>query len=338
MAPPPPAPTPPGLIPPGLARISVVVPVYGGWEYVHRLLTDLQAVPAIAEIVVVDDAHPEPPPADIEQWHRAVRYHRRSTNGGFAAAVNTGVEHAHHEVVLVLNADLCVDPTMVAGLHERVVAEPEAIHGPQIDSGEGPQVDQQRPFPTQRSLLLEFLVPLRLAPALDRRLRGLDHQPATEPVDVDWLSGACLGFTRATFATIGPLDERFGMYVEDAEWQHRAHRLGVARRYHPDLVVRHDIGHGAFRDQARVDERYLAAWAASLTLLDMRGAPMWLVRALLGLGAIVNTPFVLARQLGARLGRIRRGPSLAAYWRVPRLPTRAPVHRGANQAAPGVED
>ncbi len=296
-----------------------MVPVYGNWGYVQALLSDLAGL-GLSEIVLIDDAHPDPPPPSFSAGETPIRYYRRDRNGGFAAAVNTGVRLAAGDFVLLLNADLRITHDVARQLVHRLAKRPDAIHGTKVVSSDGPAVNQCRPFPTRRGMLIEFCTVLRLVPKLDRRLRGVAGPEPTTTTKVAWLSGACLAFARSTFDRIGPLEERFVMYVEDAEWQMRANGLGIDSLYHADLAVQHDTGHGAFDSQAGVDRWFLAGWQANLTLLEMQDKAGLTTRALLLAIAVVNIPFAIARRMAATTGRVPLGPTPQTYLRIPFQP------------------
>jgi GT2 family glycosyltransferase len=90
--------------------IDVIIPVYGGVEQTRRcidsVLAQQQAAPH--EVVVVDDASPEPAIAgyldDLARQGR-ISLHRNETNLGFVRSVNRGMAlHGDRDVVL-LNSD-----------------------------------------------------------------------------------------------------------------------------------------------------------------------------------------------------------------------------------------
>ena len=69
---------------------SIVVPTYGRPEYLGECLASiLQQTVEDFEVVVVDDASPDPVELPVEDAR--LRLLRRDTNGGPAAARNTGM-------------------------------------------------------------------------------------------------------------------------------------------------------------------------------------------------------------------------------------------------------
>jgi N-acetylglucosaminyl-diphospho-decaprenol L-rhamnosyltransferase len=72
-------------------------------------------------------------------------------------------------------------------------------------------------------------------------------EPVDGPVDIpmiedalDCISGASMYVARACLEKIGPMDERFFLYYEDADWSMRAKRHGLG--YARDSIVRHTGG------------------------------------------------------------------------------------------------
>jgi GT2 family glycosyltransferase len=65
---------------------------------------------------------------------------------------------------------------------------------------------------------------------------------AEEPVEVDWVSGACMALRRRILDEIGGLDERFFMYFEDADLCRRAREAGWSVFYLPTVRVHHEAG------------------------------------------------------------------------------------------------
>ena len=82
---------------------------------------------------------------------------------------------------------------------------------------------------------------------------------ATDPIDVDWVSGVCLMTRRDTFERLGGLDESFFMYWEDADYCRRAANAGHRCRYVPSVTVRHATGASALYDPARAISEFHAS-------------------------------------------------------------------------------
>jgi GT2 family glycosyltransferase/glycosyltransferase involved in cell wall biosynthesis len=102
--------------------LAVVVPVYRDIGVTKACLAALQAaLPANTEVIVIDDATPEPALAawldGLAQAGR-IKLIRHARNQGFPAAVNSGLQAAGRRDVLLLNSDTLVPPGAIERLAE----------------------------------------------------------------------------------------------------------------------------------------------------------------------------------------------------------------------------
>jgi len=93
------------------APVAVIVPVYRGLDQTRACVESLQRArtDAAREIVLVDDATPEP---ELKRWLDGIREDvtllRNSANQGFVASVNRGMDYAAGRDVVLLNSDTLV--------------------------------------------------------------------------------------------------------------------------------------------------------------------------------------------------------------------------------------
>jgi GT2 family glycosyltransferase len=90
--------------------VDVVIPVYKGFEYTRRCLQSvLSASQQTAfEVVVVDDASPEPQITGfLDELNKKglITLIRNTSNQGYAASVNVGMRLHHDRDVILLNSD-----------------------------------------------------------------------------------------------------------------------------------------------------------------------------------------------------------------------------------------
>ena len=71
-----------------------------------------------------------------------------------------------------------------------------------------------------------------------RNLPARDPADAT-PVEVDWVSGACMCVRRDAFDAVGGLDEGFFLYWEDADFCRRLKHAGWRTMYVPTAGAVH---------------------------------------------------------------------------------------------------
>jgi N-acetylglucosaminyl-diphospho-decaprenol L-rhamnosyltransferase len=165
-------------------------------------------------------------------------------NRGFAAGCNVGIGRAAHaEVIVLLNPDVEVASDFLARVASLEWPPDVAARGPAILDGRGQVEQSARGFPRARTALLGRTSLLaRIRPASPLLREELLADPGAGARPVDWVSGACLIAPAQRFGAVGPLDEGYFMYWEDADWCRRAHAMGYSVVYEPQLTVTHHQG------------------------------------------------------------------------------------------------
>ncbi|PYP77472.1 MAG: polysaccharide deacetylase [Gemmatimonadetes bacterium] len=100
--------------------VSIVVPAYNEQKVIVQTIASLlqQQYAGAIEIVVVDDGSADDTTATVKNAygaHPLVSVYRKE-NGGKASALNFGIAHARHEIVIGLDADTIFDDDTVAEL------------------------------------------------------------------------------------------------------------------------------------------------------------------------------------------------------------------------------
>jgi GT2 family glycosyltransferase len=70
---------------------------------------------------------------------------------------------------------------------------------------------------------------------------GEEGERHDTPREIEWASGCALFFPVRVVDLIGPLDERYFLYLEDVDWSLRARRHGVSIWYVPNARLWHDV-------------------------------------------------------------------------------------------------
>lgn len=242
----PPATQLPGLTEPSLAMdanamtvdLAVVIVTYNSASEVGQLLDSLaDALDGLtADVVVVDNGSVDDTVALLEGRPdcRVVR----STNDGYAAAINRGVRAAaKSEAILVANPDLIMTPDSAGVLVDALRRSGAGIVAPRILNADGSLEESLRREPSiPRAIGLSRTgIPL-LAECL---MRPGEYDV---PRIVDWALGAALVISRACFDAVGGWDESYFLYSEETEFCLRARDLGFVTRYEPRAVVTHLAG------------------------------------------------------------------------------------------------
>ena len=186
-----------------------------------------------------------------EQFRSKVDVWVSSSNVGFAAAANRCVELASHEWVLLLNPDARLGTEALQRLAHMVTRDKSAgdrLYCGWLISGQRVQVDAMM-------LWIFSLSRLVRRPWYRRRL---EREAERVTVEVQKVSGgACFG-ARSTMIALGPYDDRFFLYGEDADMSVRARRKGLALVAVPGVRVAHRAAssqatHSSLVEAARAD-------------------------------------------------------------------------------------
>ncbi len=192
----------------------------------------------VAERVVVDNASGD---GSVERLRAAgVEVVARASNDGFAAGVNAGFAATSAPVVVVLNPDTEPRPGAIARLVARLDERPRVgLAAPRLVFGDGrPQPSAYKRFPGLGILFLELCTPLGYL---------LVHLPRLDPyrgTPARHVLGAAMAIRRAAYDDAGPFDEGFFLYLEETDWQRRAHERGWTVEVVDDAEVVHLVRGG----------------------------------------------------------------------------------------------
>jgi len=233
----------------GAPRVSIIIV---NWRARDVLLDCLAALlppgtPADQrQVLVIDNASGDGSVETVARRYPAVRQIRNPDNRGFARAVNQGLALAAAPFALVLNPDVVIRPAAIAALLEFMEREPGvAAAGPCLRNPDGSLQGSARRRPSVwtglfgRSACLTRWFPGN--PVSRRELMAIDER-VVQPRDVDWLSGACLMVRRRAWEQVGPMDERFFLFWEDADWCLRFRNAGWRVVYVPAASAIHRVG------------------------------------------------------------------------------------------------
>lgn len=297
--------------------LSIVIVSFNTRELLGRCLASLPAAagPLSFETIVVDNGSRDGSRSMVRDRFPDARLIEAGTNLGFARAHNRGQGEARGRIHVWLNPDCEMSEGSLAALHDHLVRGSEVgAAGPRLVYPDGtPQPSAQR-FPSALRVIYHFLGARRLvglpvtrwaANAAGREARSYLEAlaPGIEPRSVDWVSGACLA-TRAEVVTrVGPLDEGYFMYCEDADWCHRVHDAGWSIDFLPHVQVVHYAG-ASGESNPNVTEHYYRSL--------LRYFRRYRVRQFALIRTVLWVAFVL-RAFGAELaGRHSRHP----WWRL----------------------
>ena len=201
-------------IAPGLA---VVIAAHNSADMLEQCLAALeQSALRPAECIVVQDGSTDDSPAVAERHGaRVVVLHERQ---GPAHARNVGARLAHSDLILFLDADVCIHPDAIQFIVEHFQRDPalDAVIGAYDDSPAAP------PFISQYRNLLHCFT----------------HRAGHRDAGTFW--SGCGAVRREVFLRCGGLDERYGRpAIEDIEFGSRLKSAGGRILLDPAIQVQH---------------------------------------------------------------------------------------------------
>ncbi|RUL85739.1 glycosyltransferase [Tautonia sociabilis] len=226
-----------GPTPPALA---VVIVNFNSWPDTARLVAEIAGGidPALGrcEVVVVDNASDDPPPALLGLLP-GVRLICRPDNAGFAAGVNTAWRSTAARWLLLLNPDVLAGADLLPLVLGRIAlleARPEGppgVVGFALRNEDGSRQHSVGPFPTLLGCLREVVTPRSR-----RKYRPL-RRTRTGPVP--WVTGACMLVHSELLRDLGGMDEDFFLYHEEVALCRSARDLGRSVEFDDAVEVAH---------------------------------------------------------------------------------------------------
>jgi GT2 family glycosyltransferase len=204
-----------------------------------RCVRSLLAVLPQESIVVVDNGSSDGSVDAVRSALAGIDVIETAVNRGYGGGNNVGAraaltQGARH--ILLLNNDTeVVNPSFISSLLSALEEHPHAgIAGPLVRYPDGAVQPTVSDAPSLR---------LALRLALARRVGHSSVQPARD-AEVAVLNGVCLLIRAETFESTGGFDERYFLYVEEADFATRARAAGWTSLYVPvpSIVHHHPRG------------------------------------------------------------------------------------------------
>lgn len=284
------------------ARIDVIVVCFNSDYDLLRLCLD--SVKRAYEhgdfsgtIILVDNAS-APPLADSPAFMHE-RIITMPSNVGFGRAVNRGVAESDAEFILMLNPDAATCLDGLTRMYEASQSHTRSLVGGWLEQGGRVQSDAYMQWDFSLGRLWR-------RSKFATELADFDG----DVLEVEKVCGGALFAKRDVLIELGPFDERFFLYGEDADLSRRAQTQGVALILARHARVEHIAAssqrtYGELVERARADAAIrLTAYHRSKTISILQRVELMLVTVV---GAVAGGASSSTRRSRlARLGQIRR--------------------------------
>lgn len=232
-----------------MKRLAIIIINYRTPYLIGDCLDSLkgQVDSKLDEVVIIDNDSGDGSDVKIEQhilergYREWVSILRSSTNNGFSAGNNNGINSVDAKFYLLLNSDTLLKPKAIQALLAAMQLYPDAaIIGPRLESPEGKQQEScfryRKPtdelFYAAKTGIIEKIL----------GYRGSAYPPSNEPMRPEWISFACVLIRKEVFRRVGLMDENYFMYFEDMDYCHRVKKAGLTILHYPKACVVHIHG------------------------------------------------------------------------------------------------
>jgi GT2 family glycosyltransferase len=231
---------------------------------VERLQACLQALPrSMGYAVVVNDHQAGEAVDDLAE--EADYFLCCPDNPGYGRAVNRLVDKIDlmPKYLAVMNTDLRWDSDLFPKLYAWLEGHPDVVLSvPQIRDPQGEIQKLCKRDPTLLALCSRRFWPDRLKPGWMKRYDKwyvMDDCDYSMVFDVPYLSGCCMLMRSQAFLSVGGFEEKFFLYLEDADITRKLRSLG--RCIHlPIAPIVHDWGRGSYRNIRLIIVNIHSAW------------------------------------------------------------------------------
>jgi N-acetylglucosaminyl-diphospho-decaprenol L-rhamnosyltransferase len=217
--------------------ITLSVVSHGQGALLEQLLGDLRALAIQRSEIVVTLNIPEREDFLAQFADLPLRILRNPAPLGFGANHNQAFRTSRADVFVIVNPDIRLPASgfesLIGNLGEMVGACAPLV----VDSA-GREQDSARKIPTLGRLLRRRIL----------RDRAADYPLRLGKTPVDWVAGMFVVFAREAFADVGGFDERYFMYMEDADICRRMRARGWEIIVDPAVRVVHDARRASLRN------------------------------------------------------------------------------------------
>lgn len=204
-------------------------------------------------IIVVDNHSTDGSGAMVQANFPSVQLIQNQENVGYPTAVNQGLRAIAANFYFILNSDILILEDTIEQLYNYHSQHSQTgITAPAQRLPNGKALLSVHQFPT---LWREWTRNLFFTDVWRYRLRGQKQAEAiTQPVAVEWVTGAALFVRREMIDAIGGMDEAIFMYGEELDWCYRARANGWRVTFLPQAQIIHYVSASA--DKAFSFHRY----------------------------------------------------------------------------------
>lgn len=237
-----------------LFPVAVLITHYHSLRELAECLHSLRELPNSSALeVIVADSEAEPQAdAMVRAAFPQASYLPYRHNVGYARLVNGGLTLSTAPYVLVLNADIRLEPGVLEAMVAHLEDNPDVgLVAPRLKGGDGEHQFSAFAYYRPWTIAHRRTFLGKTAPGRSDLERFEMHREVDEAIrqgtsmEADWVMGACMLARRTAIGQVGVLDEEYFMYFEDVDWCLRFWQAGWKVHYLPTVSCTHGWGRGS---------------------------------------------------------------------------------------------
>lgn len=220
---------------PNSSKISAAIVTHNDGDKaaaaISSILTHCKKYPI--DLYIIDNNSTDDTLERISYLAQAVKIIRLEKNIGFGAAHNKVLEQIDSNYHFVINPDITINSDVFADIVDFMEENPETVMvSPDVLNTDGTTQYLPKSVPTFKRLFLG-----RLSKKIRSEYVWKDKDINT-PCEIDFCSGCFFCIKTECFKQLAGFDDRYFMYLEDADLTLRAKKLGKTY-FLPDVKVTH---------------------------------------------------------------------------------------------------
>lgn len=212
----------------------------------------LQSTGYSLQAIVVDNKSTDNSVATLKKQkgirHQSITLLENKENLGFAGGNNIGIRYALKsgaDFVLILNNDTIVDKNLLIRLIEAAEKHKSAgILSPKIYFAEGFEYHKDKYKDSERGKVIWYVGGIMDWNNVVGSNYGVDDVDLGQyhiTREIDFATGACMFIRRTAIERVGYFDEKYFLYLEDADFSIRAKQKGFKVLFVPDAHLWHKV-------------------------------------------------------------------------------------------------
>lgn len=252
--------------------ISIIIVSYNTKELTQDCLTSIleAKIKVNYEVIVVDNNSKDGSVDMLRNKFPWVKLIANQSNLMFSIANNQGMKMAKGNAFLLLNSDTLVSPGVIEELYGFLVTHKNVgAVGPRLINADRTLQSQGYPLsPLVWTIIKNFNLENLVPNGLKNILFPWGNKSAQKPMQVGWISGACMLISKIGIEKVGLLNEELYFYGEEVEWCWRAKKAKIQVWCLPRVSILH-YGGGTVKtlSEEELEERKPMQMGSTLILV-----------------------------------------------------------------------